>query len=298
MDFSSEKLARLASELRKLKTVLVAYSGGVDSSFILWAACRFLGINQVLAVTANSASYPPEELSGARQFAESLGLNGRHLVIDTEEISNKNYADNSPDRCFFCKEELYTRLTRIASQYQIPFIVDGFNASDVSDFRPGKKAADLFGVRSPLRDVELTKTEIREIARNYNLSFWSKPAMACLSSRIPYGEQVTVEKLQRIGAAERFLKKLGFTQVRVRHHQQIARIEIEPDDFARFNQSEIRSKVTGELKRLGFSYVTLDLAGYRTGSLNETLRLEPVSHQFSSLDSRGQEKQKNQQSRV
>lgn len=272
---SAEKLQRLAEELRTLGSVLVAYSGGVDSAFLLWAACRFLGNERVLAVTANSASYPPEELESARSFARLLGLAERHLVVETDEVASENYAQNSPARCYFCKEELYTKLTPVAAQYDIPFIVDGFNASDAGDFRPGKKAADLFGnVKSPLLAAGLTKPEIREIAKAHDLPFWNKPAMACLSSRVPYGQRVTPEKLAQIAQAERFLRSLGFRQFRVRHHEQVARIEVEPEELSRFLDEGIRTAIADRLREIGFLYVTLDLAGYRSGSLNEALALE------------------------
>lgn len=272
-----EKHQNLKSILENYKQVLVAFSGGVDSALVLKVACDSLGVENVLAVTADSPSYPQEELDNAVKLGQEFGLNGRHLVIKTEEVSNPNYAENPLNRCFFCKDELYTKLQVIAQENNIPHILDGANLSDQKDFRPGRKAAFKFGIKSPLIEAQLDKEEIRQIARELNLTIWDKPAMACLSSRVPYGEKITPEKLAQIEQAESFLRILGFHRLRVRHHEKIARIELEPTEIPKFLNEEIRQKVAKKFKEIGFLYITLDLEGYRTGSLNESLKSQKSS---------------------
>lgn len=267
-----EKFEILKNTLRSYGRVLVAFSGGVDSAFVLWAAAQVLPKENVFAVTAVSPSLAPEELEEAKELAQSFGIGKNHWLIETKELEIEGYRANQPSRCFFCKDELYSKLTELAQECSIAHVLDGFNASDVRDFRPGRKAGEKWQIKSPLLDAGLTKPEIREIARANNLSFWDKPQMACLSSRIPYGQEVTVEKLDQVARAEHFLHQLGFRQVRVRHHEKIARIEVEPEEWERFSDFDLRSQIQQKLREFGFLYVTLDLVGYRTGSLNEALR--------------------------
>jgi len=266
------KFETLKNNLRSYEKVLVAFSGGVDSSFVLWTASQVLPKENVFAVTAVSASLAPEELKEAKELAQSFGLGNNHWLIETQELEIEGYRANQPSRCFFCKDELYSKLTELAERHSIPHIFDGFNTSDVGDFRPGRKAGEKWQIKSPLLEAGLTKLEIREIARANNLSFWDKPQMACLSSRIPYGQEVTVEKLSQVARAEQVLHQLGFRQVRVRHHEKIARIEVEPEEWSRFSDYELRLQIQQKFRELGFLYVTLDLVGYRTGSLNEVLK--------------------------
>ncbi|HVP36471.1 MAG TPA: ATP-dependent sacrificial sulfur transferase LarE [Terriglobales bacterium] len=265
------KLESLKNSLKKMKRVLIAFSGGVDSSFLLKVALDALGRENVLAVTADSETYPRTELKEASAIAKGLGLDGRHRIIHTSEFKIKEFLENPTDRCYYCKYELFSRLKKIAHQNKIDYVLDGSNYSDRDDFRPGRKAINKLKVRSPLLDAELTKDEIRTISKKLKLPTWNKPAYACLSSRIPYGENITLEKLSRIEKAEKFLWSLGFSQLRVRHHDKIARIELDPREFSRFADEKLRQKVYQKLKDLGFTYVTLDLLGYRTGSMNEVL---------------------------
>lgn len=260
------------SQMLGCKRVLVAFSGGVDSAFVLWAASQVLPRENVYAVTAVSPSLAPTELKEAKELAQGFGIGNNHWLIETNELKIEGYRVNLPSRCFFCKDELYSELSELAASHSIPHILDGFNASDVGDFRPGRKAGEKWGIESPLLEAGLTKPEIREIARANNLSFWNKPQMACLSSRIPYGQEVTVEKLSQVARAEEILHQLGFRQVRVRHHEKIARIEVEPEEWGRFSEVDLRLQIQKKLREVGFLYVTLDLVGYRTGSLNEAVR--------------------------
>lgn len=262
------KLRTLHSIFQEMENVLVAFSGGVDSTYLLKAAKDVLGVN-VLAVTADSESYPREELEEAKVLARQIGV--EHLIIRTGELSNENYAINPVNRCFFCKDELFTHLQKIAGERNIPYIVYGEIADDVGDFRPGAQAAKKFGVRAPLREAGFTKEEIRALSREMGLPTHDKPAMACLSSRIAYGERITPEKLSQVEQAERFLHSLGFRQVRVRHHENTARIEFEKKDLPSLFSNGIHEKIVSELKRLGYIYVTVDLEGYRTGSMNEEI---------------------------
>ena len=264
------KWNRLKSLLEEMQSAVLAYSGGVDSSLLLRAASEVLGPH-LIAVTAVSETYPPLELISAKEFARSLGAT--HRIIHTEELSLEEFARNSPERCYFCKRELFGKLRQIADADGVAFILDGSNTDDLKDHRPGRRAAQEFSVRSPLMEAGLSKKEVRELARTLGLAVWDKPSLACLSSRIPYGTRITSGKLQTIQTAEDRLHVLGFRQVRVRHHGETARIEIDPRDFKRLLSEDTAQTIVLELKNLGFTYVCLDLEGYRTGSMNEIIEV-------------------------
>ena len=263
-----EKEQRLRALLRSYTSVIVAFSGGTDSAYLAYVANSELG-DRALAVTGDSASYPTFQRELADRLTQQFQIN--HEIVFTEEFQDANYTSNPPNRCYYCKSELYTKLSELKEARNLTVICDGSNADDVGDYRPGRKAAREIGVRSPLEECGLTKTEIRELSRRAGLPTWDEPASACLSSRVPYGQIVTIEKLSMVDKAEIALKALGFRQVRVRHHDDVARIEVAENEMSRALDSEMAGRMSEALKSLGFRYVALDLEGYRMGSLNETL---------------------------
>jgi uncharacterized protein len=267
-----EKERALHEMLASLGSVVVAYSGGVDSAYLAVAANRALG-DRALAVTADGASYPQRHRQLAVRIAREFGL--RHEIIQTAEIERPEYRANPANRCYYCKHELYTHLSRVAAS-RSAIVVDGNNADDRGDYRPGRQAAREFGVRSPLDEVNLQKDEIRELSRRAGLPTWDEPASACLSSRIPYHSEVTDEKLRTIERAEESMRALGFRVFRVRHHDALARIEIARGEMSRALEPDVSAAIVRELKAVGYRYVSLDLQGYRTGSLNEGLLLRPA----------------------
>ncbi len=267
------KETRLRASLSALDSVLVAFSGGVDSAYLAWVAHDVLG-DRALAVTADSASYPARHRAVAVRLAADFGF--RHEFIDTAEMDNPAYLANEPDRCYHCKHELFGRLASLARARGVAAVLDGANADDRGDYRPGRQAAREFGVRSLLDEADLSKAEIRELSRLAGLPTWDEPASACLSSRIPYHSSVSPEKLRMIEQAEDVLIGLGYRGCRVRHHDDLARIELQPADFARAIQEADRLTIVESLKAIGYRYVSLDLQGYRTGSLNEGIALRPV----------------------
>ena len=254
-----------------MERVVIAYSGGVDSTFLVKIAYDVLG-DRAVAVTADSPTYPEEEFETARELARQIGV--RHEVIVSEELKDPNFAKNPADRCYHCKMELFCKLKEVADRYGAKYILYGANYDDTGDFRPGMQAADEVGARAPLKEVGMTKDQIRWFSKDLGLPTWDKPATACLSSRFPYGTEITEKKLRTVGQAEQFLRSLGFRQLRVRHHDQIARIEVPEEDIPRLLQEKLRAQVIERFNELGYPYVTLDLKGYRTGSLNEVLRTD------------------------
>lgn len=273
-DESLARKERLLREiLARLDAAVVAFSGGADSAYLAYVAHAELG-ERALCITAESPSYPQRHRDIAIRLVTQLGLH--HRFIRTHEMDRPEYRANPANRCYFCKQELYGELSRIARERGIAAVLDGNNADDRGDYRPGRQAAREFGVRSPLDEADLTKAEIRRLSRAAGLLTWDEPASACLSSRIPYLSEVTGEKLRMIEGAETVLHDLGFRVCRVRHHGDTARLELDPSDMPRALEEDVRARILHEIRTIGFRYVTLDLLGYRTGSLNEVLRLRPV----------------------
>jgi len=268
VDSCASKEQKLNELLRSFGSVVIAFSGGADSAYLAYVASVALG-ERALAVTGDSASYPTFQRELADQITVAFGI--RHEIILTEEFEDLNYTSNPPNRCYYCKSELYTKLDQLARERGLEVICDGTNADDIGDYRPGRQAARELGVRSPLLECGMTKSDIRELSRRAGLATWNEPASACLSSRVPYGQVVTIEKLSMVDKAEIELKRLGFRQVRVRHHGDVARIEVAEEELRRALDPEMARRMSAALKSLGFKYVTLDLDGYRTGSLNEAL---------------------------
>lgn len=263
------KVDRLYDQLQDYKKVIVAFSGGVDSTFLADAAQNALGEN-ALAVTAISDSYPVREMRAAQDIAKQIGI--RLETVHTKELDLEGYASNPTNRCFFCKTELFDRLQPIAEKYDVGTIIYGAIPDDVGDHRPGMDAAKKMGIQAPLIDVDLTKAEIREISKEWQLPTWDKPAFACLSSRFPYGMRITRELLRQVDAAEQFLYDLGIRQFRVRHHGKLARIELDAEEINLLRQKETRKQINLYFNEIGYGHVTLDLQGYRSGSLNEGIK--------------------------
>jgi len=264
---------RLHERLGSYGSAVVAFSGGVDSAYLAWAATEVLGA-AALCVTADSPSYPDHHRQLALRLAREFGL--RHEFVRTAEVERPEYRANPVDRCYYCKHELYGVLTGLASARGVGVVIDGSNADDRADYRPGRRAAREFGVRSPLDEADLTKADIRELSRRAGLPTWDEPASACLSSRVPYNSEVTPQKLRMIERAEDVLRRLGFRVCRVRHHDTLARLEIGQDELPRALEREVHDRIVGELRAIGYHEVTIDPRGYRMGSLNEGVRLRPA----------------------
>lgn len=257
---------QLKNNLKNMESVAIAFSGGVDSTFLVKVAFDILK-EKAIAITATSSTYPKRELEYAKNFSKNLGI--KHIIIKSEETEISNFSKNPINRCYFCKKELFLKIKKIAKDNHLNFILDGSNADDSFDYRPGEKALKELGIISPLKDAGLTKQDIRDLSKKIDLDSWNKSAFACLASRFPYGEKITKSKLKKVEQAETFLFSLGIKQLRVRYHGDIAKIEVMPNDFQKIiNHSD---EIINYFKKLKFTYVTLDLQGYRTGSLNEGL---------------------------
>ncbi|AFY78920.1 MAG: ATP-dependent sacrificial sulfur transferase LarE [Hydrococcus sp. C42_A2020_068] len=276
------KLARLKAIFAEMERALIAYSGGIDSSLVAKIAYDVLG-DRALAITAVSPSLLPEELDDAQIQADEIGI--RHELVETHEMENPNYTANPVNRCYFCKSELHDTLKPLALERGYPYVVDGVNADDLKDYRPGIQAAKERGVRSPLAEAGIAKAEVRQLSKQLGLSWWDKPAQPCLSSRFPYGEEITIAKLQRVGRAEVYLRKLGWKNLRVRSEGDTARIELLPEQIKEFVLTTDLPQLVSTFQSYGFVYVTLDLEGYRSGKLNQVLNpsvLQSATHQVVS----------------
>ncbi len=266
-----EKLELLKDIIRKKGSAAVAFSGGVDSTFLIRVAKEVLD-DKLIAVTATSSTYPERELNEAIKYAKDFGV--KHIIISSEELDIEGFASNPKNRCYYCKKELFTKVKEVALENGVEYVFDGSNLDDNGDYRPGMLAAKELLVISPLKEAGLTKKDIRDLSKEYGLATWNKPAFACLSSRFPYGNKITLPKLKMIDKAEQFLLDMGIRQVRVRHHGEIARIEVAPEEREKFFNIEFMDKISSKFKEIGFIYTTLDIAGYRTGSMNEVLKEE------------------------
>lgn len=269
LNLKYQKLKKLEKILKKLESVVVAYSGGVDSSFLLKISSLVLNKDNVLAVTARSQTYPEAEYQQALKAVKDFGV--RHISIKSNELRIKKFRENYKDRCYYCKHELFSQLKKIAQKERLKFVIDGTTSDDLMDFRPGIRAAEELRVRSPLKEAGLTKDNVRHLSRSLNLITWNKPAEACLASRFPYQNKITEEKLKQVEKAETLLKNFDFKEVRVRHYGKCCRIEVGKSEIDRFIHNELRQRIIAAFKKLGFVYVTLDLEGYRAGSMNEIL---------------------------
>lgn len=265
-------LDKLKNFIHQYNRVAIAFSGGVDSSFLLKAASDALGSGNVIAITLKAAVNPEGEVVEATELAEFIRV--KHIIIDVDVMSIPGFGENPPERCYLCKKAIFGRISEEAQAHGINTVFDGTNADDINDYRPGMRALGELGIISPLRECGLGKSEIRKYSRELGIKTWDKPSMACLASRVPYNEPITEEKLKMVGKAEGLLQAMGFVQFRVRCHGGIARIEIAPEEMAKILNINIMKDINGKLKGLGFHYVTMDLQGYRTGSLNEMLNLE------------------------
>jgi TIGR00268 family protein len=263
-----EKYESLKNIIKEHGSAAIAFSGGVDSTFLMKVAHEVLG-EKLVAVTATSSTYPERELNEAIKYAKDMGV--KHIIISSEELDIEGFASNPKNRCYYCKKELFTKIGEVALENGVEFVFDGSNLDDTGDFRPGMQAAKELEVISPLKLANLTKKDIRDLSKELQLPTWNKPSFACLSSRFPYGNKITIDKLKMVEKAEQYLLDMGITQVRVRHHGEIARIEVEPSEREKFFSIEIMNNIGNKFKEIGFTYVTLDMLGYRTGSMNEVL---------------------------
>ncbi len=268
MTEAKEKLKDLEEIVHGMGSVAVAFSGGVDSTFLLKVCVDILGDNAV-GVTATSPTYPEHEFLEAKELAASFGC--RHIIMESNELEIPGFSENSTERCYFCKSELFGLLIGKAKELGLSFVADGTNCDDLNDFRPGRKASEETGVRSPLVEAGMNKEEIRQLSRDLGLPTWNKPAFACLSSRFPYGTDITLDRVKRVDSCENILRRFSFSQFRVRYHDDVARIEVGEDDFDRLLSEEVRKVVVSGFKEQGFKYVSLDMEGYRTGSMNEAI---------------------------